>query len=133
MPAATHCDDATVPLTWSRSYRAERGQVSLARRFLAGILAGHPAADDAVLCLSELMANSVMYSRSPRPGGRVTIRAGLRGDAIRVEVEDDGGPWAQPGSHAGHESGRGLLVVSELASSWGLAGSSTRRLAWFEL
>ena len=36
MPAATHCDDATVPLTWSRSYRAERGQVSLARRFLAG-------------------------------------------------------------------------------------------------
>ncbi len=51
----------TAPLIgWSRTFPATPKQVSEARRFLAGLLAGHSAAADAILCLSDLSTRERM-------------------------------------------------------------------------
>jgi hypothetical protein len=84
---------AAPPMTWSRAFPANPAQVREVRRFLADILDGRQAADDAVLCLSELAANATIHSRSHLPGGRFTVCAMLLGDRLRVEVRDQGGPW----------------------------------------
>ena len=55
-------------------------------------LAGCPAADDAILCLSELASNSVLHSNSRKPGGTFTVRVtSHEGNYVHIEVEDNGG------------------------------------------
>src|SRR6202042_3972045 len=69
-------------------------QVGAARRFVAGLLAGAPVADDAVLCVSELAGNCVSHSVSGYSGGTFTVRVELHdGDYVWLEVVDEGGPW----------------------------------------
>lgn len=124
---------AAPSLARSRAFPATAEQVREARRFLAAILDGHPAADEAVLCLSELAANATIHSRSRLPGGHFTVRAETNGDRLRVEVHDQGGPWTWlPRYDERH--GRGLLIVSRLASTWGRTGDSTTGwTVWFEM
>ncbi len=99
---------------------------------LAGLLDGCPAAGDALLCVSELATNAVLRSRSGGPGGRFTVRATRQAGSVRVEVTDDGGPWGHERDGDG-QSGRGLLIVGELASRWGREDGAGRRTVWFEL
>lgn len=115
-----HETSTAPPLTWSCAFPASPAQARAARRSLARILDGHPAADDAVLCLSELAANATIHSRS-RHGGHFTVRTQFGEDCVRVEVHDQGGPWKQP-APAGAEHGRGLLIVASLARAWGIMG-----------
>ena len=124
---------AAPPLAGSRTFPAAPAQVREARRFLSVMLDGRAAADDAVVCLSELAANASIHSRSRRPGGLFTVRTELRGDHLRVEVRDEGGPWSRlPRDNEPH--GRGLLIVSQLASTWGRSGdSATGWTVWFEM
>jgi serine/threonine-protein kinase RsbW len=105
-------------VTWSRAFPATPQQVGEARRFLAGILDGRSAADDAVLCLSELASNAVLHSRSAIPGAQFTVRATLKNAQLRVEVSDDGGPWHSPDGGEDQQHGRGLGIVSCLATAW---------------
>jgi len=116
--------------TWFRVFPARPEQVGQARRFLALALEGCPVADDAVLCLSELAANSVLHSRSRRPGGTFTAGAEVRdGEYVRVEVRDEGGPWHE---HPGVD-GRphGLAIVRHLAVDSGIDGDAlTGWIAW---
>jgi anti-sigma regulatory factor (Ser/Thr protein kinase) len=108
-------------------------QAREARRFLAAILDGRPGADDAVLCLSELAANAAIHSDSRRPGGHFTVRTEMRDDHLRVEVHDEGGPWTWPHREDARH-GRGLLIVSKLARTWGRTGdSATGWTVWFEM
>jgi len=128
---------STAPLvTWSREFPAVPDQAREARRFLASILDGREASADAVLCLSELITNATVHSKSRQPGGLVTVRAQLRGPELRVEVHDQGGPWP-PDTHpneALHQRGRGLLIVGGLACRWGRAGDATSGWSvWFEM
>jgi serine/threonine-protein kinase RsbW len=129
-------ETATAPLiTWSRVFPATPEHVRDARRFLASIVGDQPLAADALLCLSELATNAVTHSRSREPGGSFTVRTQLDGHCLRVEVGDHGGPWhsTTPAS-TDDENGRGLLVVSQLASRWGCEGHSrTGWTVWFEL
>ena len=123
---------AAPQITWSRSFPATRQQVGEARGFLAEILAGRPAADDAVLCLSELASNAVLHSRSATPGAQFTVRATLKNDQLRVEVSDDGGPWHWPDGTDDQHHGRGLAIVSHLATAWGPAGTpDTGWTVWY--
>ena len=124
----------TAPLIgWSRAFPAAPGQVRAARQFLAGILEGCPAAGDAILCLSELATNAAVHSRSGEPGGLFRVRVQRHGDYIRVEVSDQGGPWA-PATARDEENGRGLLVVAQLARSWGRTGSEHAGwVVWYEI
>ena len=122
----------TPAITWARDFPGTPEQAGKARRFLAAVLDNRPAADDAILCLSELASNACLHSRSRRPGGRFTVRATLNAKDLRVEVRDDGGPWVWPGQPDEH--GRGLLIVASLARAWGRAGDSERGwTVWFEM
>jgi serine/threonine-protein kinase RsbW len=109
-----------------------RDQVQVARAFIAAVLAACPAADDAVLCVSELATNAVVHSASRDPGGTFTVRAAMFDDHVRVEVEDNGGSWEDRLHHDGRP--HGLDIVRELASDFGRHGSPlTGRVAWARL
>lgn len=104
---------AARPTMWSRTLPATAPQVREARRSLALLLNGCPASEDALLCLSEIVTNAIMHSRSGRPGGHLTIRVAHTPAWLRVEVQDEGGPWL-PRS-PGEDHGRGLAIVEALA------------------
>lgn len=112
---------ATSLRTWSRSFRATADQVGEARQFLAGVLGDSPLAADALVCLSELASNSVLHSNSRRPGGYFAVRASFYPGVLRVEVEDEGGPWESRRKRDG-QGGRGLVVVDGLSSGWSISG-----------
>lgn len=119
--------------SWQRTFAATPAHVGQAREFLATLLDGHPAADEAVLCLSELVTNAVLHSASARPGGTFHVHVSLRAGMLRVEVEDGGGPWrtATTGDVLG---GRGLIIVDSLARNWGITEYGPgRRAVWFEI
>jgi serine/threonine-protein kinase RsbW len=124
----------TAPLlVWSRAFPAVPARVREAREFLSAILNGCSAADDAVLCVSELAANAIVHSRSREPGGQFLVRVRRHRDDLRVEVTDQGGPWAQP-ADSGPHNGRGLLIVDRLTRSWGRAGDDRSGwTVWFEM
>ena len=70
-------ETTTAPLIgWSRTFPATPEQAGEARRFLAAILDDHPA-DDAILCLSELVTNATIHSPSAQRGGCLTVRVQL--------------------------------------------------------
>ena len=129
---AANLPAAAAPPVIAQVFAGDAGQVRAARRFLAGPLDGCPAADDALLCVSELATNAVLHSRSGRPGGRFTVRARRQAGSVRVEVTDEGGPWARERDGDG-QSGRGLLIVSEVASRWGRDEGGAGRTVWFEI
>ena len=109
-------------------------QVREARQFLAALIDGHPAASDAVLCLSELVTNACLHSRSRRPGGQFTVRIQTCGPRMRVEVSDQGGPWATPAKDDHEQNGRGLQIVGQLTRAWGQTGNpSSGWTTWFEI
>jgi serine/threonine-protein kinase RsbW len=111
------------------TYGGRPEHVRLARADARGLLAGCPAADEVILCLSELATNAVLHSNSRRPGGTFTVRIGSRpGADIRLEVEDDGGPWLAPVPDPA--SGRGLDIIGALAAEWGVATSPAGRTVW---
>ena len=102
-------------------FPARPDQVREARRFLATVLNGCPVANEAILCLSELVANSVLHSDSGKVGGTFTVRAEVHErDYVWIEVEDNGGPWDQ---HIRPDSRpHGLDIVRALAADSGIDG-----------
>lgn len=132
--ASPHGPHAT-PLAhiWTREFLARPEQVGQARKFLAAVLEGCSAADDALLCLSELASNSVLHSDSRRPGGVFTVRAELRnGDYVRVEVRDSGGPWNERPQADGRL--HGLAIVRQVAAESGTDGNARSGwIAWARL
>lgn len=120
-------------LTWSQAFPAVPSQAREARRFLAAVLDGRQDADEAVLCLSELVGNACLHSRSREPGGQFNVQAYLRGERLRVEVCDDGGVWAES-PDPDDQHGRGLLIVARLALGCGRdGGSQSGWRVWFEM
>lgn len=108
----------TAPCTVARTYPGMTVRIASVRSGLRDLLADCPALDEVVLCASELATNAVRHSRSGLRGGtfmvRITVVHGL---SVRVDVEDDGGPWtpalADPDRHHGLDIVRAL--TSELA------------------
>ena len=123
MQAPVSQQATTAPPVLSRAFSATPAQIREARRFLSGLLDGSPAADDAILCISEMAANATIHSNSRRPGGYFTVRAEIHADRLRVEVHDGGGPWTVPPPD-GVQHGHGLHIISQLAHAWGITGDS---------
>jgi anti-sigma regulatory factor (Ser/Thr protein kinase) len=99
------------------------------RADLRAILEDCPRADDVILCASELAANAAQHSRSRLPGGTLTIRTTASLELyVRIEVQDNGGPWNQgmidPTRH------HGLDIVRAVADEWGIDGDQTSRTIW---
>jgi anti-sigma regulatory factor (Ser/Thr protein kinase) len=82
----------------------------------------------AVLLTSEIVTNAVRYA------GGVVLRLTARPDAIRVSVHDDSTRMPQLCSPTAiEERGRGLAIVSALASRWGCEPTASGKAVWFEL
>ncbi len=117
-----------------RVFPGSPDQVRQARNFVARVLAGFPAADDALLLASELVTNAIMHTASGA-GGTFTITASRYGNRAWIAVRDGGGdkaPVIRPVSRD-RESGFGLGLVDKLADRWGYDGDERGRVVWFEV
>ena len=107
-------------------------EVSRARRLVVAAAARVGVdADDAALLVTELASNALRHGG---PGVDLWVRP-ADGDGLRVELVDGHAtslPVVRtPGPDA--EGGRGLLIVSALARSWGTERLSAGKCVWFEL
>jgi serine/threonine-protein kinase RsbW len=114
---------------FASTYPGTPEHVSQVRADLRRGLGGCPIAEDVILCVSELAANAVLHSSSRKPGGTYTVRAeSCPGANVRIEVEDDGGPWIS--SAPDPASGRGLDIIRALAAEWGITTGPAGRAVW---
>ena len=111
------------------TYPAEPRQAGIARAALAGWLAGCPQADEAILVASEFATNSVLHSAS-RHDGAFTLRAEVRQDHVRIEVEDAGGPWRGATRDDGRPHGFDVVAAIAGPGNWGIDGDVCGRVAW---
>jgi hypothetical protein len=112
-----------------RNLPAEPRQVGLARAALAGWLDGGPQADEAILVASEFATNAVVHSAS-RHGGAFIVRAEVRQEYLRIEVEDAGGPWRDGPRDDGRPHGFDVVAAIARAGNWGIDGDDRRHVAW---
>ncbi len=131
---STHPDELTQRLSCT-----PRG-ARLARRLTAQQLAewGYPhdsdANDAAQHVVAELAANAVTHGRVPGRDFELRLLL-LPPDTLRIEVSDARGDrrlrmvprWEID------EAGRGLIIVSVLARTWGVAEREVGKTVWAEL
>ena len=105
----------------------------VARRFVDETLTDWglgPACDDARLIASELSTNAMLHARTDF---RVTLRSDGRGH-LRIEVRDGTGPMPTPVTPSQDAtSGRGLVLVDALATSWGTRVDGDGKVVWAEV
>ncbi|MFI6080224.1 SpoIIE family protein phosphatase [Streptomyces sp. NPDC051217] len=119
--------------------RRDLQHVRRLRHFLQGLLPGWGLAallDNLELLITEAVTNALIHADT-----EVDVR--LRGypDHLRVEVRDSDprppllvanlGPGEAGDAEA--ESGRGMLIIDALASSWGSSPAGRGKTTWFEL
>ncbi|MFJ4617850.1 ATP-binding protein [Streptomyces sp. NPDC088812] len=120
---------------WSRAFTAEPTEVAGLRRALRTQLAVwglHGIADDAQLCLSELVSNVITHVG---PGTPATLAVSMNGVHLRIEVRDPD-TRALPTLHdadADAEGGRGMALVDAVAERWGVELCVDRKVTWCEL
>lgn len=96
-----------------------------ARRWAVELLSPHAsteALETVELLVSEVVTNAILHSDSAGPAGLVTVRVGLGGNLIHIEVVDDGSATSVPAIRPTGDdslSGRGLNWVDRLACAWG--------------
>ncbi|MFK0222896.1 PAS domain S-box protein [Streptomyces vinaceus] len=112
----------------------EASSVREGRRFLSSTLSlwgYHDEQLNSTACLlaSELLSNAVNHSCGP-----IRLRLRQAGGELSVEV-CDGSPVLPQARFAAPdaESGRGLLLVDSLASSWGTLPTAEGKVIWFSL
>ena len=131
-------------LVATAAYQPEPAAAAAARRFVRDTLrtwqvVGRSASqdelvDDAVLLTSELVTNAVVHAGTP-----VQVTCRLAHGAVEVVVLDRHPVQLVPdreqrdSSEAERTSGRGLMLPSELASSWGVTYARTAKAVWFRL
>ncbi|MFW5419784.1 ATP-binding protein [Nocardiopsis sp. CNT-189] len=150
--SASRPDASALPLprTYSTTFAGLPGQVRAARTWLDHLLAqpaappgaGH-ARPTACLLLSELATNALRHTASGAPGGLFSVIATVDASHLRVSIHDQGGPNipAPPAAALRGDadqallscSGRGLLLVAALATTWDTRPAPTGRTVWFEL
>jgi anti-sigma regulatory factor (Ser/Thr protein kinase) len=105
------------------------------RRFVRGILAGSPRADDMELVIAELASNAIRHSPSGAVGGEFTLTVRTEPGWARVEVSDAGtGEWDGPRDASDDdEYGRGLAIVAALADKLGHDVHASGQTVWAEV
>jgi anti-sigma regulatory factor (Ser/Thr protein kinase) len=103
-----------------------------ARRFITGVLAEAgrvEVSDVAVLLVSELVSNAVLHA-----GTELELVVRVLPDRLAVEVHDFGGGRAVRRLYSNLSgTGRGLMLVEELARDWGTVVTDAGKFVWFEL
>lgn len=103
-----------------------------ARRFVTAALIREGFADTAelaALLVNELVTNAILHA-----GTDIDVRLRQASGRIRIEVADGGaGAVAVRDFEADASTGRGLLLVEELAEDWGAEPAGRGKVVWFEL
>jgi serine/threonine-protein kinase RsbW len=114
------------------SYPGGAEHIAIVRADLRPLLRDCPIADEVILCASELAANAANHSNSRLPGGTFTVRIVVsRDDFVRIEVQDNGGPWTPAITET--TAHHGLGIIQALATAWGIDGDQTGRTIWAKL
>ncbi|WP_344013574.1 ATP-binding protein [Streptomyces thermospinosisporus] len=127
-----------LPCTRERFFRRERRSVPDARAFARSVLIAwgvRGRTDDVLLCVSELATNALLHGVPPGRGFLLRLLGYGDGGVLRVEVHDSGGgvpAVPEPGDGCPGESGRGLLLVAELADKWGVGERHPGKIVWCE-
>jgi anti-sigma regulatory factor (Ser/Thr protein kinase) len=81
------------------------------------------------LLVSELVVNAVLHAGT---GAEMVLRCAP--DRVRVEVADRSTQLPQRRAHTTTSpTGRGLLILDDLADEWGVDVTDTGKTVWFEL
>jgi anti-sigma regulatory factor (Ser/Thr protein kinase) len=91
----------------------------------------HPSdyVEDVLLVVSELVQNVTQHTKG---GG--TLAVSWDDDSITVEVRDEDRVLPRPQPPDSHRvGGRGLLLVSGIATSWGTTAHDTGKTVWAQL
>jgi hypothetical protein len=98
------------------------------------LLAGCPARETLMTCVSELCANAVAHTNSAHGGVFVVEVDRTREGVARIAVTDEGGDSVPvPGAFDPlAEGGRGLAIVAACTSRWGYADAHPGRVVWAE-
>jgi serine/threonine-protein kinase RsbW len=109
--------------------------VPSARRFVRGVLAASPRADEMELVACELITNAIKHTASGDDGGTFTVRVRTGTGWARVEVSDAStGQWyPRDDRGAEDEYGRGLAIVAALAEKFGHDATPTGQTLWAEV
>jgi len=123
---------SSLPQRARRSFAADPSSVALARRFARLQLDdwGAPELrDNAALAVSELVTNAVVHT-----GTTAVVDLRLDSQSLRVEVEDQHPGRALPTGlrtpDDDDEGGRGLIITSSIASSWGVEYTPSTKRVW---
>jgi serine/threonine-protein kinase RsbW len=130
---------SSVQLTrpWSRTFRGTPASVPEARRFVAELLAGCPARETLMICVSELCTNAIAHTGSGQGGEFIVEVDCSRLGVARIAVTDEGGvsvpaAGALMASDLLAEGGRGLAMVAACTTRWGFADAYPGRAVWAE-
>lgn len=107
--------------------------VPTARRFVESVLSGWGLPDlgwTAAMLTSELATNCALHA-----GTSFRVRVMRTGDAtVRLEVRDGSVRLPQQRTHSPTSTtGRGLRIVGELATAWGVQTAADGKTVWVEL
>lgn len=106
--------------------------VGPARRFVRDRLVAWETpeqVDAAVLVASELVTNAVLHART-----EIVLRLSMEGSSLRLEVYDGNPRLPAPTfSPPSATSGRGLVLVDAIASSWGIDHRRDGKVVWAEV
>jgi anti-sigma regulatory factor (Ser/Thr protein kinase) len=129
-----HLGPARSTRPYARTYRGTSASVPEARRFVGELLAGCPARETLMACVSEFCANAIAHTASGG-GGVFTVEVDCsRAGVARVAVTDDGGSSVPAAGSLDlmAEGGRGLAMVAACTSRWGFAEAYPGRIVWAE-
>ena len=108
---------------------AEPSTPRLARTAVAERYSAHLRCGDILVCVSEAVTNAVLHAGTPV---RLVVRETAR--LLRIEVTDDDPtlPVARDPDPT-TPTGRGLLLIDRLTSSWGIESRHDGKTVWFEM
>lgn len=112
------------------SYGCDPAQVGPAREFAVASVPDAAVADALRLAVSELATNAVIHARTPFTlrivrRGSGTVRVSVTDGSVAVPVRQERRPDAA--------GGRGISIVEDLASEWGVEPHPGGKTVWFEL
>jgi serine/threonine-protein kinase RsbW len=122
------------PRTGARTFSGTPASVPEARRFAGELLAGCPASEVLLMCVSELCANAITHTASGGGGSFIVEISCPRDGVARVAVTDEGGPSVPAAGPPDlmAEGGRGLALVAACTCRWGYADADPGRTVWAE-
>lgn len=109
-----------------------------ARTYVTDVLSGWALPTDlidmATLLTSELATNAITHGQGQGQGRTFTLEVRSFGCCLSVDVADHSPSVpVRPSSEGDAEHGRGLLLIAQVADSWGYYFAGDRKHVWFHL